>query len=142
MWLCRNATLLFLIWSKTNYSGCPRRHIPHTIGRVHFHPALITLTSPVSGSLSYRYQEFKKAREALLNGDTVAAQEAAGRMPTGPEGFVGSFEYAGELHLEFGGGSEGSGGGGKEPLDQAAGRGGVDGYIRHLHLNNATGESA
>lgn len=91
--------------------------------------------------MEVRYQEFQKAREALLDGDRVAAQEAAGRMATDPDGFVGSFEYAGELHLEFGGYIEGSSGdGGKEPLGQEAGRGGVDGYVRHLHLNNATGE--
>lgn len=54
-------------------------------------------------------------------------------MPTSPEGFVGSFEYAGELHLEFG----------KDHGQQAGGEreeGPVDGYIRHLHLNNGTGE--
>lgn len=89
-----------------------------------------------------RHQEFQEAREALLNGDRVAAQQAAGRM-TNPDGFVGSFEYAGELHLEFGGGIEGGGGGGgKGPSGQEEGREYMDGYIRHLHLNNATGESA
>lgn len=77
----------------------------------------------------------------MLNGDKVAAQEAAGRMKTGSDRFVGSFEYAGELHLEFGGSMEGSGDDGKGPLGQEEGRGAVDGYIRHLHLNNATGES-
>eukprot|EP00903_Cladosiphon_okamuranus_P014186 g13181.t3 len=89
-----------------------------------------------------RYQEFQKAREALLNGDTIAAQEAAGRMPTDPDGFVSSFEYAGELHLEFGGNSEDSGGGSEQPLGREAGWGSVDGYVRHLHLNNATAEAA
>lgn len=63
-------------------------------------------------------------------------------MSTGPEGFVDSFEYAGELHLEFGDSSEDSGGSGKEPSGQGVGQGAVDGYTRHLHLNNATGERA
>lgn len=95
---------------------------------------------------SPRYEEFEQAREALLSGDPKTAQEAAGRMPTKPSGFVGSFEYAGELLLDFGGASLGgvgvAGGGG-----QAAPEGGRDGkehdvedYIRHLHLNNGTGE--
>ncbi|CAM9315795.1 unnamed protein product [Scytosiphon promiscuus] len=81
-----------------------------------------------------RYQEFQRAREALLDGDVVTAQERAGRMPTRPDGFVGSFEYAGELHLDFGGGSAGG--------QKAEGRRErvVDGYIRHLHLNNGTAE--
>lgn len=86
-----------------------------------------------------RYQEFHAAREALLKGELPAAQEAAGHMPTAPDGFVSSFEYAGEIHLEFGGSGAGS-----EPLnpEQEVRRreGAVDGYIRHLHLNNGTGE--
>ncbi|CAM9849542.1 unnamed protein product [Pylaiella littoralis] len=87
------------------------------------------------------YQEFQKAREALLNGEYAVGQEAAGHMPTAPDGFVSSFEYAGEVYLEFGGGGAGS-----EHLDreQSGGprEGIVDGYIRHLHLNNGTAEVA
>ena len=68
-------------------------------------------------------------------------------MPTKPSGFVSSFEYAGELNLNFGGdgvGGGGGGGGGGTPDIQEGSRDGkedvVDGYIRHLHLNNGTGE--
>lgn len=86
-----------------------------------------------------RYHEFHTAREALLDGELPAAQKAAGRMPTAPNGFVSSFEYAGEIDLEFGGSGAGS-----EPLEREQGgrrrEGTVDGYIRHLHLNNGTGE--
>lgn len=79
----------------------------------------------------HRFKEFSTAREALLERDIFTAQEAAGRMPTKPEGFVSSFEYAGELHLEFS--TEGD--------DVASGdKAATEGYIRHLHLNNATGE--
>ncbi|CAB1106634.1 GH95 [Ectocarpus sp. CCAP 1310/34] len=81
-----------------------------------------------------RYDKFRSARESLLDGDVHAAQEAAGRMPTSPEGFVGSFEYAGELLLEFGEGGGQQAGGERE-------KGPVDGYIRHLHLNNGTAEA-
>lgn len=57
-------------------------------------------------------------------------------MPTSKEGFVSSFEYAGELHVESSGVS---------PLKSPAERGGsagrgVEEYMRHLHLNNGTGE--
>lgn len=66
-------------------------------------------------------------------------------MPTKPGGFVGSFEYAGELLLDFGGASvDGAGVGGGGQAAPEGVRGGkehvVDGYIRHLHLNNGTGE--
>lgn len=96
----------------------------------------------VMARVSHRYEAFEQAREALLNGDTQTGQEAAGRMPTKPGGFVGSFEYAGELNLDFGGNSVSGGG------DQTAPEGGrdrkedvVEDYIRHLHLNNGTGEN-
>lgn len=78
----------------------------------------------------HRFKEFSTAREALLEGDIFTAQEAAGRMPTKPEAFVSSFEYAGELHLEFS----------TEDDIASGGKAATDGYIRHLHLNNATGE--
>lgn len=88
-----------------------------------------------------RYEFFKKAREALLRGDIHEAQDAAGRMPTDPKGFVSSFEYVGELQLEFGlddASSSDSGEGG--PMrDESRQGGAVEGYIRHLHLNNGTG---
>ena len=93
----------------------------------------------------HRYSAFQQAREALLNGDPKTAQEAAGRMPTKPGGFVGSFEYAGELLLDLGDAREdGAGVGGGDRAASEGGRGGkehvVEGYIRHLHLNNGTGE--
>lgn len=90
-----------------------------------------------------RFKEFQEAREALLKGDIKTGNDAAGRMPTTPEGFVSSFEYAGELALDF-----------MQPVadrglldvtseEQRAGhriQEDVEGYLRHLHLNNATGE--
>lgn len=84
---------------------------------------------------------FKQAREALLRGDVHEAQDAAGRMPTDPEGFVSSFEYVGELQLEFGRDSDSSSDNGEgSPIKSQGGQGGaVEGYIRHLHLNNGTG---
>ena len=78
-----------------------------------------------------RFKEFVTAREALLKGDIYTAQDAAGRMPTEPKGFVSSFEYAGELELEFD-----AKGGVLAPDDGSA----TEGYVRHLHLNNATGK--
>lgn len=75
-----------------------------------------------------------------MRGDIHEAQDAAGRMPTDPEGFVSSFEYVGELQLEFGrdGGSS-SGNGERSPIESGGQGGAVEGYIRHLHLNNGTG---
>ncbi|CAN0237434.1 unnamed protein product, partial [Ascophyllum nodosum] len=80
-----------------------------------------------------RFKEFVTAREALLKGDIYTAQDAAGRMPTEPKGFVSSFEYAGELELEFD-----AKGGVLAPDDGSA----TEGYVRHLHLNNATAEAS
>lgn len=90
-----------------------------------------------------RNKEFVKAREALLKGDIYEAQEAAGRMPTDSTGFVGSFEYAGEIRLQFGDSSVADGGVGDPTAAKGRGAAGeearVEGYIRHLHLNNGTG---
>lgn len=88
-----------------------------------------------------RHQLFERAREALLRGDLHEAQEAAGRMPTSPDGFVSSFEYVGELQLEFDidSDSPSSNGGGGPVKSKGPNGDAVEGYIRHLHLNNGTG---
>lgn len=85
-----------------------------------------------------RYKDFQESREALLKGDVLRAQEAAGRMSTDPDGLVSSFEYAGELQLEFGGGAPQNDGLRAPPVNGEETV--VEEYIRHLHLNNATGK--
>lgn len=120
-----------------------KRTLPHASSSSN---ATSPLLSALPGLHLRRHEEFQRAREALLDGDIVTAQERAGRMPTTPDGFVGSFEYAAELHLEFGGGSTSGGGAGSgagAPRQEGGGQRErvVGGYIRHLHLNNGTGET-